>query len=95
MTSLKPRCMSQDKNGVVQGIAYCSDGYLIPCCWLDGLQSKQQLINLGMYDSNLKLENNDSVENVVKSPQWRNFIRILVEEPKLAPTKCHVKCKNE
>ena len=93
MTSLNPRCMSQDKNGVVQGIAYCSDGYLLPCCWLDGLQSKKQLTDLGMYDVELKLENNESVEDVVRSKQWTNFIRILVEEPELAPIKCHTKCK--
>lgn len=93
MTALNPRCMYQDKNGVVQGIAYCSDGYLLPCCWLDGLQSKRQLTSLGIYDSELKLENHESIESVVRSKQWTNFIRILVEEPKLAPTKCHVKCK--
>lgn len=94
MTILKPRCIYKDINNVVQGIAYCSDGYLLPCCWLDGLQSKKELINLGLYDNELKLENNESVEKIIRSKQWVNFIKIISKDNHLAPTKCHEKCKS-
>jgi hypothetical protein len=87
--------MYKDNNGVVMGIAYCSDGYLLPCCWLDTEWSKKTLVELGLYDNELKLENNNSVEDIVKSNQWKSFIRILQEEPELAPKKCHEKCKND
>lgn len=94
MTILKPRCMIKDNNQAVMGIAYCSNGYLLPCCWLDGSMSEQELIDLDMYNESLKLENNNSVEEIIRSSQWKNFIRILTEEPQSAPRKCHTKCKN-
>lgn len=94
MITLKPRCIYNDQNKEVMGIAYCSNGYLLPCCWLDGIQSEVQLTKLGLYDNELKLENNNSVDDIVHSTQWKKFIKILIEDPQNAPSKCHEKCKN-
>lgn len=90
---LKPRCMIAENSESVMGIAYTSDGFLLPCCWLDGHGSKEKLTNLGLYNEELKLKNNDSVESIITSNQWKNFIKILIETPEIAPEKCHEKCR--
>lgn len=94
MITLKPRCIYNDHGKEAMGIAYCSNGYLLPCCWLDGIMSKDHLTNLGMYDEELKLENNKSVDDIVHSTQWKKFIKILIVDSQNAPSKCHEKCKN-
>jgi hypothetical protein len=93
MPKLLPRCIYPDKNGVIQGIAYNSSGYLLPCCWLDGKSSKDELQKLGIFDEELKLEKNQTEENIILSKQWKNFIKIIVENEELAPKKCFAKCE--
>jgi len=96
MCKLKPRCFVENKEhyGWLQGIAYTSDGYLLPCCWLDSIGYKQDLERLNLLDESLKLENNE-VEDIINSEQWKEFFRVLVEDPDNAPCKCKLKCKDE
>ena len=89
---LTPLCLAANKNTVRKGFAYTSRGYIIPCCWLDTQSADEDLTNLGMYDEELKLANNDSVEQIINSNQWRNFIRIISEDQEKAPVKCKKWC---
>ena len=95
MTELEPKCFPENfkKQKQIQGIAYTSTGYLMPCCWLDGdLIYLKEYEKLGLHDEELKLANNKCVEDIIYSKQWQNFTRILAEEPHNAPTKCKEKC---
>ena len=89
---LVPLCIVGNKDTVRRGIAYTSQGYIVPCCWLDTQLADEDLTNLGMYDEELKLANNDSVEQIINSNQWRNFIRIISEDQEKAPVKCKLWC---
>jgi len=75
----------------VKGIAYCSDGFLLPCCWCDELKSKS-FENLGFKDDKLKLENNESVDDVITSDVWKRFMYSILHEPDRAPNVCRRKC---
>jgi hypothetical protein len=81
-----------------QALAYSAKGYLLPCCWCDVEiirdrdDSRKEFEQLGLLDPSLKLEAVQSVEEILLSPQWKSFHRILVEEPSRAPTVCQTKC---
>lgn len=96
---IKPQCMNQYiENGeiktkpVTQGIAYTTDGFLLPCCWCDSLSTRKDIENLGFYNEKLKLSNNDSVEDILNSTTFINFIEIIINHPKEAPRCCKDKC---
>jgi len=94
MCKLNPRCFpaNVEKEQCVRGIAYASNGYLMPCCWLDSKAYQTELEKFGLYDEELKVKNNENIESIVNSDQWKMFIKMLHENPELAPTKCKEKC---
>ena len=101
-TYIKPSCMSYyyDADGVQQlrpeqfdkGIAYTSDGYLLPCCWCDAPSTRKDFERLEFYGDSLKLANNESVGDILYSNVWKNFINIILHHPNNAPRCCREKC---
>lgn len=89
---LKPKCMPGSK--ISTGIYYNSEGFLLPCCWLDMINktSVDELKALGMYDEELKLSNNNKVEDIINSDQWKNFRKILKHNPQCALQRCKDMC---
>ena len=90
---LKPRCFPGNKQRM--GIAYCSNGWLLPCCWLDNLRNQNELADIGLFDESLKLENNKDVASIVNSHQWRKFIENLELVSDKVPSRCWEKCGEE
>lgn len=88
---LKPKCHTG------KGIAYVSSGHLLPCCWCDTIhpQAKKQFVDLGFFFEDLKLENNDTVEDILVSDVWTDFHKTLLETPENAPYVCKKKCGDE
>ena len=88
---LKPKCHKW------KGTAYVSTGHLLPCCWCDHLNPKvkQQFIDLGFFYEDLKLENNDTIEDILMSDVWINFHKMLLEKPEDAPYPCKKNCSDE
>lgn len=80
-----------------QSIAYTADGFLLPCCWCDAESTKKDIVKLNMYAEQLKLSNNDTVEHILHSDIWENFINIIMNTYDKAPRCCKEKCgvKNE
>lgn len=98
---IKPECMpyyynengnQEYTNRVTQGIAYTSDGYLLPCCWCDAPSTRKDFIDLGFYDNSLKLSKNVSVDNILNSDNWNKFIDIIMHHPQNSPRCCREKC---
>lgn len=91
---LKPKCHNL-KNA--RGIAYVSSGHLLPCCWCDTnmRKSKDYFTLAGFFDEELKLENNNTVEDILISDVWTDFHRGLIENPEDAPLCCKSKCTVE
>ena len=83
------------QNPNIKGVAYTAEGYLLPCCWCDRDQPKirQQFELLGLYEEDLQLSNVDNIySEILQSPEWYTFHKILLEEPNLAPDVCKRKC---
>lgn len=97
---LKPQCMPYyyDEQGnkiekqVTQGIAYTTDGFLLPCCWCDAPHTRKDFEELGMHDEKLKLSNNGCVEDIIRSEEWQNMIEIIVNCQEQAPAACKKHC---
>jgi len=98
---IRPECMPYyyDESGkqqynarLSQGIAYTSDGYLLPCCWCDATSTKKDFVELGFYDEGLKLSNNKSVEDILYTNVWKKFINIIMHDSVNAPRCCREKC---
>ena len=98
---IKPECMPHyyDESGnkeytnrVTQGIAYTSDGYLLPCCWCDAPSTRKDFVELGVYHESLKLSNNESVDVILSSAVWIQFIDTIMHHPTTAPRCCREKC---
>lgn len=83
---------NKKENGYIRGIAYTSQGYMLPCCWLDNPSVRDELEKLGFYDETLKVENNETIDNIIYSDAWSNFIYIINHDPNKAPNKCKRMC---
>ena len=90
---IEPKCIII-KEGAKEtmGIAYTSNGYLLPCCWLDSKAYEAELKSKGLLNDNLKLANNNSVEDIISSEEWVKFIDELYSNPDNTLTKCKLKC---
>ena len=73
-------------------ITYSSRGFLLPCCWCDKAIHEEQLSQYGLFNEELKLENNDSVEDVLTSDIWRSFFKMLEDSDSIKPDTCIEKC---
>jgi hypothetical protein len=77
-----------------QKLAYTATGHILPCCWLDNNnKDPKQKVQQFLTDE-LKLENNDSIEDIITSDTWINFHKSLIDFPENAPRMCQKMCKH-
>ena len=71
-------------------MGYSAHGHILPCCWANnddpGFSSLQK--------ESLKLECNDSVNEIFQSTEWQEFYEILTKCPEKAPATCWKYCGN-
>ena len=98
---IRPRCtpMYYDEKGdkiyntkQIKGIAYLANGLLMPCCWCDQPVFYSEFEERGMRDEKLKLENNESVDDILESDPWKNFIHTILHDPQNATSLCQKRC---
>jgi hypothetical protein len=89
-----PRCHPSNKKIKQQYPALTATGHLLPCCECDTISSKE-FTDLGFYDDSLNISNVDKVEQIVISPQWMKFHRMLLENPSDAPAVCKRICSKQ
>tara|TARA_B100000925_G_scaffold37833_1_gene24798 strand:+ start:41 stop:400 length:360 start_codon:yes stop_codon:yes gene_type:complete len=75
-----------------KGAAYTSDGYMLPCCWLDDPPVYRYVKSCGLKDPELAVENNTKLEDIFTSDQWENFFQILLHNPEKSSYMCKKKC---
>jgi hypothetical protein len=88
---IKPKCLdflAKDNKGA----AYTSDGYMLPCCWLDDPPLYRYIKEVGLKNPELALENNTSLEGIFGSDQWEKFFQTLFNEPEKTCYMCKKKC---
>ena len=86
---LYPECFDikerREKHSASKEFGMSNDGYLLPCCWADGESWKRPENGHGhkcdyvhaLHDEELKIENNESIEEILLSDQWINFYQAL------------------
>lgn len=86
-----PRCL-QFHEAANKGAAYTSDGFMLPCCWMDDPPVYDYIKKCGLKDEELKVSNNESLEDIFTSDQWENFFTTLLHDPENASYMCKKKC---
>lgn len=90
----QPKCITEKKE-----YGTTSDGYLIPCCWCDKVFSEEWTNNdpllKALYDEQLKIENNESIDDILLSEQWLEFAQSVINGPHTASNRCKHFCYRE
>jgi len=85
---LNPQCINNKKQ-----ITLSATGWVLPCCWCDNsTEDLNEFKALGFLDSDLKLENANSLNEILTSDCWTNFYSLLDKDIKSAPKVCKSFC---
>lgn len=90
---LVPRCTSSNEKDR-SAIAYVNTGFLLPCCWIDGIGERHDKQIPEILQPHLKLENNPDVESIIFSDEWKSFYDRITNTPERAPHQCWSHCTN-
>tara|TARA_B100000795_G_scaffold238710_1_gene200007 strand:- start:339 stop:674 length:336 start_codon:yes stop_codon:yes gene_type:complete len=81
-----------------EGFAHCARGFLIPCCLLDGAHNDFDPMYTALFKDDLKLSNNESIEDILLSDEWIAFGKAVIkgvhEGIEHAPLSCQKTCGN-
>ena len=84
---LCPRCIYED-----QEITLSSEGYFTRCCWLDDELYRNQKWVGSFFNKHLNIENNNNIEDIFNSKEWKRFWKMLLKNPQDAPPVCYEYC---
>lgn len=85
--SFKPKCIYTNRD-----LSFSNTGHILPCCWLNTQYKEIEVSKL--FDSKLHIDNN-TVEEILNSEDWKNFFNILKNDSSKVPFKCRSKCTND
>ncbi len=88
---IDPKCLKFHESAN-KGAAYTSDGFMLPCCWMDDPPVHRYIVDSGLKDPELAVANNNSLEEIFTSDQWENFFYTILYNPKNASYMCKKKC---
>jgi hypothetical protein len=91
---IKPRCLTFNPKSYHKPAAYTSDGFMLPCCWLDDPKNDFGVEYFGLKDDHLRVKNVDSLEEIFKSDEWDHFFDTLLNNQGQAMKHCKYKCGN-
>lgn len=80
---IEPKCLD-DK----YFLGHSSEGFILPCCWIDSYDKYKLIPEL--LQKKFNLLNVNSIEEILSSPEWKNFFSKIKENP--LPI-CHLYCK--
>lgn len=86
--TLKPKCLLTDRD-----LSYSVTGHILPCCWVNTSFEGKNVHLLKLFKDNLHIDNNESIEDILKSKEWKEFIDVLENSPdKNIPSVCKKYC---
>mgnify|MGYP003311752208 FL=1 len=80
--SIYPRCLDG------KAVGYSASGHMLPCCWCDDY--KDPGFN-SLLTEELKIVNNNTVEDIFNSEPWKEFDKKL-RSGKYLPKTCYKFC---
>lgn len=78
---LDPKCLNEDAQ-----LGHSAEGYILPCCMSDHGAIPQ------LWKEHLKIENVDSVDEILNSKEWISFFEMLRNNPNKSPSVCKRFC---
>jgi hypothetical protein len=88
---LIPRCHPLNGKIKKQYPALTATGHLLPCCECDTISNKE-FSDMGFFDDSLHISNVEKIEQIIISPQWLKFHKMLLQNPETAPAICKKIC---
>jgi len=88
---IKPRCVEFHER-LNKGAAYTSDGFMLPCCWMDDPPVYDYIVKAGLKDPELAVSKHETLDTIFTSDQWENFFTTLIHDPENASYMCKKKC---
>jgi len=82
----KPKCLTEACLG------HSNKGYILPCCYVDAhfhIEGNRENDKLNaLFDSSLKISNNDHIHDITMSDIWIEFYTMLQDESQEKPRLC-------
>lgn len=82
----KPKCLTGSCLG------HSNKGYILPCCYVDvhfDMENNKDNDKLNaLFDSSLKISNNDHIHDITMSDIWIEFYTMLQDESQEKPRMC-------
>jgi|TARA_E500000318_G_scaffold68596_2_gene63423 hypothetical protein len=78
---LDPKCLKEDAQ-----LGHSAEGYILPCCMSDHGAIPQ------LWKEHLKIENVDSIDQILNSKEWISFFEMLKNNPNKSPHICKRFC---
>ena len=91
---IEPRCLTFNPKSYHKPAAYTSDGFMLPCCWLDDPKNDFGVEYFGLKDDHLRVKNVEKLEDIFKSEEWDFFFHTLLNDQQRAMKHCKYKCGN-
>ena len=91
---IKPRCLTFDPKSYHKPAAYTSDGFMLPCCWLDDPKNDFGVEYFGLKDEHLRVKNVKELKDIFQSDEWDHFFDTLLNNQEQAMKHCQYKCGN-
>ena len=83
-----PICVTENRE-----FGHSTLGYIIPCCWYDPV-SPGKWLDFSIFTEDLKISNNDSIEDILLSEAWQTFYENLASGPEGASEICLSYCNH-
>ena len=82
---LNPKCLLSNR-----ALSFSNTGHIMPCCWTNASYRVPGLKEL--FSDKLHIDNNDSVEDIIESDEYKKFFDLLKNDPSNAPKTCKRFC---
>ena len=92
--NIKPRCLTFEPKAYHKPAAYTSDGFMLPCCWLDDPKNDFGVEYFGLKDEHLRVNKVNELKDIFLSDEWDHFFDTLLNNQGQAMKHCKYKCGN-
>jgi hypothetical protein len=91
---IKPRCLTFNPKSYHKPAAYTSDGFMLPCCWLDDPKNDYGVEYFGLKDEHIRVNKFNELKDIFLSDEWDHFFDTLLNNQGQAMKHCKYKCGN-